>query len=394
MRTYYAAEGGTGRGFTPDDPAGSWRELEILPGDQVLFRRGSLFRDALLAPSGKEGAPVRFGAYGEGEAPVFSGSVDLSDPACWVPAGDRIWRCVRETGSEACSFVFDGSLSCGILVWDMEDLDGPGKWHDTRIGTGEGRGEPAKEKEYGLFLWCEVNPGTKYGKIECALYGARRMVTAEAWAEFRDLEFRGSGVHGYQAINAHHIRMARCAFRHIGGAVWDRKKRIRFGNAFELWDDCHDIVMEGCTCSEVYDSCFTHQGPRGTCVPARRLTVKDNVFERYGMAAYEARDRVPLESSFTGNTCLDAGLGFALQDETPPRRSEIWPEPMGHHLFLWRMDHATPGGSMAVEKNFFGPAPYGASVYARIAPEALAQFGFRGNRYSPASERLLPDFTE
>ena len=49
---------------------------------------------------------------------------------------------------------------------------------------------------------------------------------------------------------------------------------------------------------------------------------------------------------------------------------------------------------MAVEKNFFGPAPYGASVYARIAPEALAQFGFRGNRYSPASERLLPDFTE
>lgn len=391
MSVYYVKTGGTGTGGSPANAAGSWRELEIRPGDTVLFCRGSFFRDALIAPAGREGAPVRFGAYGEGEAPVFCGSVDLSDPADWEPAGKDLWRCVKPTGSEACNFIFDGGERWGILAWEREDLDGPEKWHDTRIGTGAAEKGSDPDAPYELLLWCEENPGVRYRSVECAVFGARKLCCASAWAEFSDLAFMNSGVHGFAVMDAHHIRMTDCAFRFIGGAVWSREKRIRFGNAFELWDDCHDVVMERCSCDQVYDSCFTHQGPGEKCVPARNLSVRGNVFRRYGMAAYEARDKVALDSEFSGNVCLDAGLGFAAQDETPPRQSEIWPQPMGHHLFLWRMEHATPGGCVRVEDNEFGAAPVGAAVYAVISPEARAQFRLRGNRYSPASDRMLPD---
>ncbi len=337
---------------------------------------------------------MRFGADGEGNDPVFCGSVDLSEPSDWEPAGERLWRCVKPTGSEACNFIFDGGKRWGILAWEPEDLNGPGKWHDTRIGNGAAARCEAPGTPCELTLWCEENPGIHYSSIECAVFGARKLCDATEWAEFSDLAFVNSGVHGFAVMNAHHIRMTNCTFRFIGGAVWSREKRIRFGNAFELWDDCHDVIMEGCTCEEIYDSCFTHQGPGEACGPARNISVLGNVFRRYGMAAYEARDKVALESEFCGNTCMDAGMGFAAQDETPPRQSEIWPQPMGHHLFLWRMEHATPGGCVRVENNLFGPAPLGAAVYAIISPEARAQFRLRGNRYSPASERMLPDPAE
>jgi hypothetical protein len=198
---------------------------------------------------------------------------------------------------------------------------------------------------------------------------------------FEDLAFKYSGVHGFATIDAHHIVMRRCDFDYIGGVVWDRPLKIRLGNAFELWNDCHDVTMEDCRCYEVYDSCFTHQGPGEACPVAYNLRVTGNRFEKYGMAAYEARDKVTAGMLFADNVCLDAGLGFSMQDETPPRRSEIWPQPMGHHLFIWRMPAGSEGGRTEVKNNTFGAAPYGAHVYSIVSSEAEAQFEFEGNAY-------------
>jgi len=104
------------------------------------------------------------------------------------------------------------------------------------------------------------------------------------------------------------------------------------------------------------------------------------VFDSYGMAAFEYRDRVPVDSAFTGNICKNAGVGFAMFGEELPRRSEIWPQPMGHHLFFWRMTEPTEGGSVTIADNVFADAPNGAAVYSIIAPEAEAQLHFSGNR--------------
>ena len=180
----------------------------------------------------------------------------------------------------------------------------------------------------------------------------------------------------------------------IGGCVWNRELKIRFGNAFELWNGARDVTMEGCRCREVYDSCFTHQGPGEESRVPENIVCRGNVFERYGMAAYEARDPVPRGAVFADNVCLDAGLGFSMQDETPPRRSEIWPRPMGHHLFLWRTEHGTAGGYVEVTGNSFGPAPYGGAVYSLISKEAREQFLIKNNRYSAQADRMLADDRE
>ena len=381
-KTYFVDSGAAGRsgsGLSPDAAAASWRELDIQPGDEVLFRRGSVFRDALLPPNGTQEAPIRFGANGEGEKPAFLGSADASDPACWQETAPNVWQCMLPLESEVGNLIFNGGESCGILAWEESGLNAQGKWHDTRIGLhSRAVGKPVPGA---LSMYSEGNPGEVYRHIECALYGARRMCSATAYVTFEDLAFRYSGVHGFAATDAKGVEVRRCDFDFIGGVVWDRDLKIRFGNAFELWNGGSDIAMEDCACYEVYDSCFTHQGPGDDCRLHRNLRVTGNRFEKYGMAAYEARDKVPLGVTFADNVCLGAGLGFAMQDETPPRRSEIWPQPMGHHLFIWRMPRATEGGWIDVRGNTFGAAPYGSAVYSIVSPEAEGQFTFSENRW-------------
>ena len=100
------------------------------------------------------------------------------------------------------------------------------------------------------------------------------------------------------------------------------------------------------------------------------------------MAAFEYRDKLPINSSFTDNVCLNAGCGFAMLGEALPRKSEIWPQPMGHHIFMWRIPEASEGGSLVIKNNFFGSAPVGAAIYSIISPEAEAQVTIDNNRYT------------
>ena len=93
-----------GDGLTPEQAVQSYRMLEIRPGDTVLFKRGSVFREALISPSGTADAPILYGAYGEGEKPAFLGSVDLSAPSCWESIGNNVWRCRTNVSTEAGNF--------------------------------------------------------------------------------------------------------------------------------------------------------------------------------------------------------------------------------------------------------------------------------------------------
>ena len=70
-------------GLRPETPFRTQHPELLQPDDTVLFRRGSVFRGPLQNPSGRWEHPIHYGAYGEGEPPVFCGSQSLSDPAQW-----------------------------------------------------------------------------------------------------------------------------------------------------------------------------------------------------------------------------------------------------------------------------------------------------------------------
>lgn len=79
-----------------------WRSLsrvntaELQPGDRVLFKRGGIWRGQLIPQSGADGAPVLYGAYGEGLRPRLFGSVARNRPEDWRNLGGSIWTTVSE----------------------------------------------------------------------------------------------------------------------------------------------------------------------------------------------------------------------------------------------------------------------------------------------------------
>lgn len=371
---YYISSNATGNGLSPETPRGDFN-FEAKSGDFILFRRGSIWRGSVPSFSG-----VTYGAYGNGENPIICGSVDLSSTDLWEEYKPNIWRCTNKPNSDAGNFIFgEGDARIGAtLRWNKEDLKAQGEFWDSCYPATDSAPETDGENE--LLLWSERNPAEYYNHIECCVRGGRILLPLQSGMTVENLTFVGSGIHAVQG-SGKNITVRNCKFEFIGGCTWSRNLRIRFGNCIEFWDFAEDITVEGCSFYQVYDSCVTHQGGI-KCKPAVRFMCRNNVFDSYGMAAFEYRDRVPVDSVFADNICKNAGVGFAMFGEILPRKSEIWPQPMGHHLFFWRMENPSDGGFVSITGNLFESAPVGAAIYSIISPDAESQLHFADNRYS------------
>jgi hypothetical protein len=102
-RTFFVNSASGDDSFDGLSPQSPWRSLskvnaaEVRPGDRVLFQRGGSWRGTLIPRSGRTGAPVTYGAYGEGARPLLLGSVSRSEPGDWHPEGDNLWATSRPT---------------------------------------------------------------------------------------------------------------------------------------------------------------------------------------------------------------------------------------------------------------------------------------------------------
>jgi len=386
-------------GLSPDRPVKTYAGRDLVPGDTMLFKRGSVIRDMLHTRNGAEGAPVTYGAYGEGEKPAFLGSVPVGDPDLWVEEQPSVWRFTGVFPSEACNLVFNGGAACGILRWQREDLRQPGDWHYTTMGAASaGKSWGGQDHRDGvLYLYAPTNPGRTWRDIECVLWGQRRLVGGQRHLILENLSFRNSGVHGYQDAQTSNIVIRNCEFRFIGGAVWHRQHRIRFGNGVEFWDGASDITVEGCWFDNIYDSAVTHQGGETRNIP-QRIYFRDNLFVDCGLSAYESREPAR-EIFFEHNTCINSGGGFSMQGEAPPRRSDPYPQPVGYQVFIFMIDANTQPGPVCIRHNIFCGG-YGAAISAVIEPADARQFVFDHNAYwqTPGAPlvqigRLLPGTT-
>ncbi|OGV71089.1 MAG: hypothetical protein A2283_21540 [Lentisphaerae bacterium RIFOXYA12_FULL_48_11] len=75
----------------------AWQSLErvnnatLIPGDQILFKRGGLWRGQFFPQSGSNGTRIVYGAYGSGEKPIIQGSVARNRPDEWSRVSPGIW---------------------------------------------------------------------------------------------------------------------------------------------------------------------------------------------------------------------------------------------------------------------------------------------------------------
>ncbi len=384
MATYYidALDGqDENDGRSPEQARKSYADLALQKGDTVLFRRGSFIRGMLEAK-----AHVSYGAYGEGELPTFCGSVDVSAEQDWLPTEEQnVWKCTKLLRGDVGNLVFRTDECYATLRWTRKALCGQGDFYSQPL---DGEQAQMPDGSRVLYLWSDGNPARVYSHIEAVPYGTRQLVKLTDGVTLEDIRVINSGVHG-MAGQGNGITVRRCVFEAIGGCPWSHELKIRFGNGFEIWHRGNDILVENCVFKNIYDSCVTHQGPGDDTVPTVKFVCRDCTFDTYGMAAFEYRDKLPIRSRFENNVCLNAGCGFAMLGETKPRSSEIWPQPMGHHIFLWRIPKATDGGDLTICGNRFGPAPEGAAIYSIISPEAEAQITLRNNQYTPTSALLI-----
>ncbi len=356
----------------------NYKKLNLHAGDTVLFQRGMFVRGKLENVEG-----VDYGAYGEGENPTFCGSHDLSDKNFWQETEPNIWKCVKPLKTEVCNYIFNDGELCGTLRWDRQQLIEQGDFWDNCFGLDEAKEENhAAYQNHMPLLYSKGNPALYYEKIECVTRDSRFLANMVSNTVISDIDFINNGVHAIAGTNApKNVVIKNCRFRFIGGCVWDKQLKIRFGNAIECWDVCENVTVENCRFYNIYDSAVTHQGGKD-CKCADRFDIRNNFFEKCGMAAYEQRDLMPRYAEFCDNICKDAGEGFSRLGEVMPRRSEIWPEPMGHHIFLWRIDNPAQNGRIWITNNTFGDAPFGKAIYDRISPEAKKQLVIKENHYT------------
>lgn len=389
MATYYIDNlngKATNSGLSESEPLDTNKNLKIKAGDTVLFKRGSFIRDALFNVDGEEGIPTVYGAYGEGENPVFCGSVDVSREENWEETEKNIWKCTKELKTEVCNIVFADN-SCGSFRWEKEELLSQGDFWDNCFGYSN---KNLECQNHTLLLYSEENPAKHYGHIECVLRVNRQLAKNGHDMIISDMTFINNGVHGVAGECAsRNLTIKNCRFSKIGGSAWSKELKIRFGNGIECWDIGDNITVENCIFDDIYDSGVTHQGGGSTTKPAYNFIIKNNVFIKCGMAAYEQRDKLPEYAKFNNNICLNAGEGFSKNGVIMPRKSEIYPQPMGHHIFLWRIKDKTENARFEIKNNVFGNAPYGGAIYSIIEKAPEEQIDIDMNVYNMNKKTLL-----
>ncbi|MBR3838427.1 MAG: hypothetical protein IKJ75_01710 [Clostridia bacterium] len=363
-------------GFSPDKPIKDYKTITLQPGDTIKFKRGTFYREQLKTVPGTYDLPITFTSYGEGDKPVFCASFDVSKPDDWQDMGNNIWKCLAYVKGDVGNFVFNEDECTASLCWEKGDLSSQGDFWDNAYNDYKALNDENRD----ILLYSQKNPALYYNHIECVAYNERIIANHNDNIIIDGLHFRNSGVHAI-AGRGRNVTVRNCEFMNIGGCVWSKELKIRFGNGVEFWTYGEDILIENCYFKNIYDSCVTHQGPGDKTIPTRNFICRNNIFDTYGMAAFEYRDKMPISSYFVNNICLNAGCGFAMLGEELPRYSEIWPQPMGHHIFLWRIPEETPQGSLKIKNNIFGACPVGAAIYSIISPEAEAQMKIDHNVY-------------
>ena len=260
-------------------PETAWRSLArvnravLAPGDRVLFRRGQAWRGQLVPHNGNVGGVITYGAFGEGEKPIFLGSVAADRAEDWQPAGQGVWTTSSQTiplSVDVGSIIFDHGASIGAKQWSEADLHHDGDFfYDARSRL--------------VKLRLNGNPATHSRSIELAL---RRHIidqSGRGYVTYENLDLRYGAAHGIGGSSTHHITVRGCDISFIGGGHQMTRpdgKPVRFGNGIEFWSDAHDCLVEDCRLWEILRCRSNQPGRRDQCAGKHHLSPQRHLEQR------------------------------------------------------------------------------------------------------------------
>jgi hypothetical protein len=230
-------------------------------------------------------------------------SLQECDGSGWLPA-------------DVGNIIFNEGESCGVKVWNEEDLKQPGQyWYD--------------EARHLVKLVCAKNPAEQYRSIELAIREHMILQSSRSYVIYENLKLLYGGAHGIGGGSTHHIIVRDCEFGFIGGAdQYGGDRTVRFGNGIEFWGAAHDNLVERCRFWEIYDAALTNQSG-GPETPEYNLIYRNNVIwnSEYSFEYWnrpEASETYNVQ--FIHNTCVNAGHGWGHTQR---------PDPSGRHLCFY-----------------------------------------------------------
>jgi len=163
-------------------------------GDQILFKRGEVWRESLVVPSsGTSGNPIVFDAYGTGEAPTITGALDLPSSA-WTLDSGNIWKATVTTAG--LNYVAFGG------IWGLK--------HTTS------KTECVAPRDFfllsnTLYVYSVGNPATYYGSVAAMLMtnGQLLYITGKSWVQVQHFKLTYFDTYGLRIGGASdHITIA------------------------------------------------------------------------------------------------------------------------------------------------------------------------------------------
>jgi hypothetical protein len=130
--TYYVATNGNNANngtstTTAFQTIAKINSLTLSAGDQVLFRRGDIFRGQLnIAQSGTAAQPIMIDAYGTGNKPVISGAVIVTG---WTNTIGNIWRATCSQAGSIVTGLYSNSKA--LPLGRYPNYNAPNKGYNT-----------------------------------------------------------------------------------------------------------------------------------------------------------------------------------------------------------------------------------------------------------------------
>ena len=294
-------------------------DIDLLPGDRVLFRRGGIWRGQLQARSGKPGHPVFYGAYGEGPKPVIQTSYARNHIDDWrrtVVDGKDLWMAETGAAADIGNVVFEpGAKGCAFKKCFVADVkDEFDYWCDP--------------KTFAVYLKCDGNPASRFASIElcekvhCVEQGFMHDI------DYDGLSLRLTGAHAFAGGGVKRISIRNCDISWIGGGYlyYDKKGNgVRFGNGIEFWANCEDCIVEGNRLWEIWDAALTNQSNEDGAEQKNIVWRGNEVwnceysYEYWQQGANARTENVRVEN----NIFRDAGKGWGHRQRWNPNAAHL-----------------------------------------------------------------------
>ena len=274
--TYYISENGDefNEGTSPEEPLSidAIDILYLLPGDAVLFERGSVFRlkKPIMPHDG-----VYYGAYGNGEKPQFLGSLrDYADPSIWTSEDGVLWQTELPLGAGGGNVIFNNGESVANRKLTLDKISKDGDYYfdsETRI----------------LYLKLnQYNPGHYFNNIEIANIkfifqatgSSSDVLVSDVYIE--NLSVKYPSTHGFSLNFGQNITVTNCEISWVGGD-WYGDKGTRLGNAIEFWAIAKGNKVTNNYIHQIYDAAVTFQANSEN--DYTDITIENNLIEYCSM---------------------------------------------------------------------------------------------------------------